>query len=161
MVLLSDFVFSKLVAVVTHAVMDADPNSDAMVATLNHLTDDLVVIDVPRMKDLKPDVYFDSVFGALATRVRWSPDERDFQDCWAVTAVTPGLPAFAVIGPWDGEWYRIPPLEFPWFVAATAGGIRKAIEKGEPMVVKTIQDPALYEQVQSGVVPPIDEDGRV
>lgn len=111
------------------------------------------------------DVFAGRECGALGVRVGWSPDQRPLRTCWAITSVSRGEPAAAAVGPHEGQWYKIPTLDLPWFMASTAGAIRAAIETGEPLVFKQAEDPSLMDRVQdslsTGKVPPTDEHGRI
>lgn len=109
-----------------------------------------------------PDFFVGREVGAIACRVEWSPDERPTRRCWAAAAVAlGGRPAAVGVGPYNREWFRIDGLDLPWFLASTAGGIRKALEHGEPMVIKYAKDERLFAPVVRGIVPPTDADGRI
>lgn len=131
------------------------------------------VMDVPTLDDdaittvwgirdmVPPDTYIGHRAGGLATRMGWAPDDdHPTLPCWVIVAVETGREAVAAI-PYDGRWYRIPAEDLPWFMAATAGGIRASLEAGEPVHFKTSVDPRLLGLVKDGDTPPTDQHGRI
>lgn len=112
-------------------------------------------------QDPPADAFIGMDCGALGVRVSWSPDERPTIPCWAITAVSRGLPAEVAVGPYEGVWWRLVAADLPWFLASTAGGIRSSIEKGEPLVFKRAADPHLFDRVANMNPPPTDERGRI
>jgi hypothetical protein len=122
--------------------------------------DSLLIADVAQF-DTIAEVFIGKEAGVLASRVGWSPDERPTQDCWAVVGVERHFPAVVAIGPYDGHWYRCEVEDLPWFLAATAGGIRGSIEKGQPIEVRSVGDRRLFGRVVDGDPPPADEQGRI
>jgi hypothetical protein len=100
---------------------------------------------------------------ALATRVMWSPDEGPTRPAWMLTAVAKGKPAFFAVkrNVEDERWWLIPPGNEPWFALSTAGGLRAALEQGEPMHLKNAENNEVYQTPKDVPHPPVDKHGRI
>lgn len=100
---------------------------------------------------------------ALATRVKWSPDESDTVPSWLLVAVTGEDEAIFAVKRMreDDRWWRMKGVDTPWFALSTASSLRASILNGEPLHLKQARDEALYKRVWENPHPPTDKHGRL
>lgn len=98
----------------------------------------------------------------MASRVMWTndPEPAPTVDSWSAVAVAEGVTAGFAMRRLDVDerWWRLDPTDAPWFMLSTAGAMRRALA-GEKMIVKDVQDRALFNKPGEGAHPPVDEAG--
>lgn len=103
-------------------------------------------------------------FMAMATRVNWSPDEGPTTLSWLVVAVSAEETAQFFVKQNDGDkWWRLGPMQAPWFALSTAGSLRKKLQ-GDPAPLTIrgdVQDPRLFSLPSDGTPPPLYPDGKL
>lgn len=103
---------------------------------------------------------------AIATRVLWAPGDEPnspTSDAWLACVVAPRHNAVFAVRRWVGDrlWWRLEPKDAPWLILSCASGLRKALERAEPLVFKQVQDKRLFSRIDEGTPPPEDEHGRI
>lgn len=99
-------------------------------------------------------------FGALATRVDWSPTpDAPAAPAWALVTVGRGFPATFLVkrDAADRHWWSLAPTAAPWFLLSTASGVRAALD-GEPLMLRTLEDERLLLRPDQ-VAAPVRPDG--
>lgn len=132
-------------AVLLGEVSEEDFNSGGLVAQLDQLVKDREML-------------------GLATKVAWSPDESDTVPAWMLVAVEAGTDeaTFAVKRIVEDEvWWRMKPLDAPWFALSTASSLRASMLHGEPLHLKAASGDGLYQRVWENPHPPTDSRGRL
>lgn len=147
---------------------DSAPDDTRLVAGIDADDDILTLLagdaDQPSPAELDELFAAAGAFAALATRVRWSPTpDGPSSDAWLLVAVMTGLPALFATRRLaeDARWTRLPAEHAPWMALSTAAGLRRALDTGAPLTLKTVADAGLLRTPSESPAPAAGPDGQL